>query len=188
MQQQEEATSEAKEYLTITLDNEQFALDINRVSEVLDLTQITRVPRMPDFVLGVINLRSNVVPVIDLRQKLGMESGERTKESCIVIVELEIEGEATKMGALTDSIDDVMGINPEQIAPPPRMGTNLRPEFIEGMVRLHEGEKFLIILDIEMILSSEELAVVKKAGEEQEGSEGYYQSGSREGEVTAEVQ
>ena len=165
--EQQETSTEAKEYLTITLDNEQFALDINKVSEVLDLTTITRVPRMPDFVLGVINLRSNVVPVIDLRQKLGMAPGERTKESCIVIVELQIEGEATKMGALTDSIDDVMGIDPGQIAPPPKMGTNLKPEFLQGMVRQNEEEKFLIILDIEMILSSEELAVVKRAGDEE---------------------
>ena len=167
--EQQETSTEAKEFLTITLDNEQFALDINKVSEVLDLTTITRVPRMPEFVLGVINLRSNVVPVIDLRQKLGMAPGERTKESCIVIVELEIEGEATKMGALTDSIDDVMGIDPEQIAPPPKMGTNLKPEFLQGMVRQNEEEKFLIILDIEMILSSEELAVVKKVSEQEKG-------------------
>ena len=167
--EKQETSTESKEYLTITLDNEQFALDINKVSEVLDLTTITRVPRMPDYVLGVINLRSNVVPVIDLRQKLGMAPGERTKESCIVIVELEIEGEATKMGALTDSIDDVMGIDPEQIAPPPKMGTNLKPEFLQGMVRQNEEEKFLIILDIEMILSSEELAVVKKVSEQEKG-------------------
>ena len=187
MQQQEGMATESKEYLTITLDNEQFALDINKVSEVLDLTSITRVPRMPDFVLGGINLRSNVVPVIDLRQKLGMETAERTKESCIVIVELEIEGEASKMGALTDSIDDVMGINPEQIAPPPKMGTNLRPEFIEGMVRQNEEEKFLIILDIEMILSSEELAVVKKAGEEEQGATEYYQSGPQDRETSADA-
>ncbi len=184
--EQQETSTEAKEYLTITLDNEQFALDINKVSEVLDLTTITRVPRMPDFVLGVINLRSNVVPVIDLRQKLGMPPGERTKESCIVIVELQIDGEPTKMGALTDSIDDVMGIDPEQIAPPPKMGTNLKPEFLQGMVRQDEEEKFLIILDIEMILSSEELAVVKRAGdEERKDAENQSESQSQSQEISA---
>ena len=164
--QDQEQQSEIQKYLTITLEQEQFALDINRVSEVLDVTSITKVPGMPDFVLGVIDLRGQVVPVIDLRKKLEMGTREQGEESCIVLIELQIEGESVKMGALTDSVDDVLEIESGSITPPPKMGTHLRPEFIQGMIRKEEEEKFIIVLDIEGILSSEEVHAVKETGEE----------------------
>ncbi len=151
------------QYLTFTLGEEDFALDISQVREVLNYTTITRVPRMPQFLSGVINLRGNVVPVIDLRMKLGMNAIKITSDSCIVIVEVFIDGEMTQMGALTDSVKEVIDLDPGQISPAPRLGTQIKSEFIKGMGTL--GEKFLIILDIDRILSDDELAMVIGMGE-----------------------
>ncbi len=151
------------QYLTFTLENEDFALDISQVREVLNIITITRVPRMPQFLSGVINLRGNVVPVIDLRLKLGMNAITKTVETCIVIVEVLIDNELTQMGALTDSVKEVIDLEPGQIAPPPKLGTKLKTEFIKGMGK--QGERFLIILDIDKILSDEEIAMAIRMGE-----------------------
>ena len=152
------------QYLTFILENENFALEINKVREVLDYTTITRVPRMPDFLRGVINLRGNVVPVIDLRLKLDMSAIEKTVDTCIVIVEIMIDGELTQVGALADSVKEVINLDPASIAPAPRIGTKLKNEFIKGMGQQEEG-RFLIILDIDRVLSEEELEVVKSSKE-----------------------
>ncbi len=146
------------QYLTFTLGEEIFALDISQVREVLNYTNITKVPRMPEFLRGVINLRGNVVPVIDLRLKLGMDAIKVTIDTCIVIVEMDIEGELTQMGALTDSVREVIDLDPRQIDPPPKLGTKLKTEFIKGMGKQDEG--FLIILDINRVLSDNELAII----------------------------
>ncbi|MDM8535514.1 chemotaxis protein CheW [Desulfobacterales bacterium HSG17] len=158
-----EINETAVQYLTFMLENENFALEITKVREVLDYTTITRVPRMPDFLRGVINLRGNVVPVIDLRLKLDMSSIEKTVDTCIVIVEIMIDGELTQVGALADSVKEVINLDPASIAPAPRIGTKLKNEFIKGMGQ-QEG-RFLIILDIDRVLSEEELEVVKNSGE-----------------------
>lgn len=154
-----EEMRETTQYLTFTLGDEDFALEITRVREVLDYTTITRVPRMPEFLRGVINLRGNVVPVVDLRLKLGMSAIHRTVDTCIVIVDIMIDGEMIQMGALADSVKEVIDLDPEQISPPPRLGTNLENRFIKGIGA--QDEKFLIILDIDTVLSTEELNIVK---------------------------
>jgi len=154
--------SGANQYLTFTLGEENFALEISKVREVLDYTTITRVPRMPDFLRGVINLRGNVVPVIDLRLKLGMNATEKNLDTCIVIAEIMIDGELTQVGALADSVKEVISLEAARISPPPRLGIKLRNEFIRGMGKLDEG--FLIILDIDKVLSEDELSVVKVSG------------------------
>lgn len=158
--------NDSNQYLTFTLGEEDYALEINKVSEVLDYMKITRVPRMPPFLRGVINLRGNVVPVIDLRLKLGMRAIQRTVDTCIVIVEVDMDGETVHMGALADSVKEVVALDPGQISPPPRFGMRLNTEFIQGMGR--QEEDFLIILDIDRVLSSEELAAVCEAGTESE--------------------
>ncbi len=149
------------QYLTFTLGDEDFALEIGKVREVLDFTTITKVPRMPDFLRGVINLRGNVVPVIDLRQKLGMGAIEQSVDTCIVIVEILIDDEMTQMGALADSVKEVTEINPEDISPPPKLGIKVNNAFIRGMGK--QEDKFLIILDIDKVLTNEELDLVQKA-------------------------
>lgn len=153
---------ESTQYLTFGLGEEEFALEIARVREVLDYTTITKVPRMPEFLRGVINLRGNVVPVVDLRLKLGMSAVQKTKDTCIVIVEIQMDGEQMQLGGLTDSVQEVIDLDPGQIEPAPRIGTKLNTEFIRGMGK--RDDRFLIILDIDRVLSSDELAVVQSSG------------------------
>ena len=117
---------------------------------------------MPDYLCGVINLRGNVVPVVDMRLKFGMSQTEKTIDTCVVIVEADLKGETTVMGALADSVHEVLDLAAGDIEPPPRMGTRLNTDFIKGMGR--QGEKFIIILDIDKVLSSDERALVASAG------------------------
>jgi purine-binding chemotaxis protein CheW len=149
----------ATQYLTFTLDDEVFALDIGKVREVLDYTTVTKVPQTPDFMRGVINLRGNVVPVVDMRLKFGMESTEKTVNTCIIIVEVAVDGETVILGAMADSVQEVLDLEADQIEPPPRIGTKMRTDFIRGMGK--RDEQFIIILDIDRIFSGEELAAVQ---------------------------
>lgn len=156
--------TETAQYLTFKLGDEVFALDISQVREVLDFTTVTKVPRTPDFMRGVINLRGNVVPVVDLKLKFGMPMTEKTVNTCTIITEVSIGGEKTVIGALADSVQEVIELDPESIEPPPKIGTRLRTEFIKGMGK--RNEQFIIILDIDTVFSEEELAIVEKAAEQ----------------------
>ena len=155
---------EANQYLTFKLDQEVFALDITQVREVLDLTDVTRVPRMPEFMRGVINLRGGVVPVVDLRLKFDMTVTENTVDTCIIIMEITLDGETTLLGALADSVQEVINLEPDQIEPPPKIGTRLESEFIKGMGK--KNDEFIIILDIDRVFSAEDLSVLQTAEEE----------------------
>ena len=152
---------ETTQYLTFKLDSEIFALDISKVREVLDFTSITRVPRTPDFMRGVINLRGTVVPVVDMKLKLGMSSTEKTINTCIIIVELELDGDIVVLGALADSVQEVIDLEPDNIEPPPRIGTGLNIEFIRGMGK--RDDSFIIILDIDKVFSVDEISLVQDA-------------------------
>jgi purine-binding chemotaxis protein CheW len=151
--------TETMQYLTFKLADEVFALDISRVREVLDKTSVTKVPQAPEFMLGVINLRGSVVPVVDMRLKFGMSRTETTVNTCIIIVEIEIDGEATVLGALVDSVQEVTDLDPHQIEPPPRMGTRLKSGFIKGMGK--RDNAFIIILNIDRVFTSDELAIAQ---------------------------
>ncbi len=151
--------TETSQYLTFKLEDEVFALDISKVREVLDFTVVAKVPQTPDFMLGVINLRGSVVPVVDMRLKFGMSATEATVNTCIIIVEIEIDGEITVLGALADSVQEVMDLDPDQVEPPPRIGTRLNTKFIKGMGK--QGENFIIILDIDKVFSADELAMTE---------------------------
>lgn len=153
-----ENTTETAQYLTFRLEEEVFALDISQVREVLDFTAITKVPRTPEFMRGVINLRGSVVPVVDMRLKFGMSRTEQTLSTCIIIVEINIDGDRLILGALADSVQEVIELGPGQIEPAPRIGTRLDTEFIKGMGK--RDEQFIIILDIDKIFSMDELASV----------------------------
>jgi len=150
---------ETDQYLTFKLDNEIYALNISHVREVLDYTKITRVPRMPEFMCGVINLRGGVVPVVDLRIKFGMHEKEKTVDTCIIIIEITIGEEQTLLGIMADSVQEVMNLEPDQIQPPPKIGTRLKTEFIRGMGK--KNDEFIIILECDKVFSSEELVVVQ---------------------------
>lgn len=155
----EEVLNDINQFLTFTLGKEIFALDIGTVREVLELTSITKIPRTPDFMRGVINLRGHAVPVVDMRMKMGMSQGEDTVDTCIIIVEIEFDGELTVMGALVDSVREVFEMMPDSIEPAPKMGAAVNAEYIKGMGR--QDEQFIIILEINKIFSAEELALVK---------------------------
>jgi len=151
--------TETSQYLTFKLDQETYALDITQVREVLDFSEVTKVPRMPDFMRGVINLRGGVVPVVDLRLKFGMTGTEKTIDTCIIIIDLAIEGENTLLGALADSVQEVMTMEPDQIVAAPKIGTRLNTEFIKGMGK--RNDEFVIIVDIDKVFSLDEVAVIQ---------------------------
>ena len=156
--------TETMQYLTFKLGEEIFALDIAKVREVLDFTSITKVPRTHEFMRGVINLRGSVVPVVDMRLKFGMTLTEKTVNTCIIIVEVTVDGERIILGTLADSVQEVLDLNPEQIEPAPKIGTRLKTDFIRGMGKRDTG--FIIILDVDRIFSAEELTLVQDAGED----------------------
>jgi purine-binding chemotaxis protein CheW len=143
------------QYLTFKLGEEIFALDVAEVREILDFTAVTKVPQTPPFMRGVINLRGSVVPVMDLRLKFGMSPTERTVNSCIIVVEMTMEGDTIVIGVLADAVQEVIDLEPEQIEPAPRIGTKLNMEFILGMGK-HNGI-FMMILDIDKIFQGADL-------------------------------
>ncbi|NTU42168.1 MAG: chemotaxis protein CheW [Nitrospirales bacterium] len=151
--------TETTQYLTFKLAEEVFALDVAKVREILDFTTVTRVPQAPEFMRGVINLRGSVVPVIDMRLKFGMERTEKTVNTCIVVVEVAFEGETTVLGALADSVQEVIELEPGQIEPTPRIGTQMKTDFIRGMGKQDGG--FVIILDIDKVFSLEDLTLLQ---------------------------
>jgi purine-binding chemotaxis protein CheW len=150
---------ETRQYLTFKLDEEIFAIDVAKVREVLDLTAITKIPRTPDFMSGVINLRGSVVPVVDLRLCFEMTKTNKTVNTCIVVVEVLLDGESTIIGALADSVEEVVDLEPEQIEPAPRIGTQVRTDFIRGMGK--RDTQFVMILDIDKVFSAEELGALQ---------------------------
>src|SRR5512146_748815 len=160
----EAGITETTQYLTFKLDDEVFALDITKVREVLDFTTVTKVPRTPEFMRGVINLRGSVVPVVDVRLKFGMTKTEKTVNTCVIIVEVAVDNETTVLGALADSVQEVLDLEPDHIEPAPKIGTRLNTEFIKGMGK--RDSNFIIILDVDKIFSTDELALVQETREE----------------------
>jgi purine-binding chemotaxis protein CheW len=148
------------EYLTFMLADELYAVNVSNIKEVLGVPWITRVPRMPEFMNGVINLRGNVVPVLDLRQKFGLGATSITIDTGIIVTEVEdvfddSEDECFTIGIFGDKVQQVITIDPSMIEPPPRIGVAIDTDFIVGMGRLDDG--FVIILNIDKILSEGEL-------------------------------
>jgi len=156
--------TEAGQYLTFKLGEEIFALNVGQVREVLDLTAITKVPGTPDFMRGVINVRGSVVPVMDLRLKFGLSRTENTLDTRIIVMELSLEGEVVVLGTLADSVNEVIDLEPNQIEPPPKIGMRWRTEFIKGIGK--RNDLFIIILDIDRVFSTDELAILDSVSEE----------------------
>jgi purine-binding chemotaxis protein CheW len=150
--------TEMRQYLTFKLADETFAVDVAKVREILEVTTITRMPRVPEYMCGVINLRGSVVPVIDLKQKLGMVATDRTVDTCIILVEVSQGGETVVLGALADSVQEVFELEPENIEPAPKIGVGLDTDFIQGMGK--HNDQFMMILDIDRVFIDEALNVV----------------------------
>ena len=154
-------TDETVQYLTFSLDEEVFAIDVAKVREILDYTQAMRVPGAPEFMRGIVNVRGNVIPVVDMRLKFGMSKTERTVNTCIVVMEVDVEGETTVLGALVDSVQEVFELEHDHVEPPPKMGTRWRTQFIKGIGK--RNDHLIIILDIDMVFSLDELTQTERA-------------------------
>lgn len=153
--------TETAQYMTFKLGDELFAINVSQVREVLELSQITKVPTAPDYMRGVVNVRGKSIPVVDLRLKFGLPKGDETVHTRIVVMELELDGESTVIGGVADSVHEVIELEPSQINPAPRIAMRWRTDLIQGMGR--RGEDFIIILDINAVFSSEERALVSEA-------------------------
>lgn len=145
----------ASQFLTFRLDQELFAIEVSRVREVLEFSTITKVPGTPSFMRGVINLRGNVVPVVDLRLKLGLGPTQMTVETCVVIAEIAVDGESTVLGALVDAVQEVIDLDTSQVAPPPRIGKQIDSSAIRAMGK--REDRFVMILDLDRVFTSQEL-------------------------------
>jgi purine-binding chemotaxis protein CheW len=141
---------EQPQYLTFHVAGEEYAAPILQVKEIIEFGTVTKVPTMPEFVRGVINLRGSVVPVVDLAAKLGLPLTNVTRLSCIVIAEVMIDGEETVVGVLVDAMGQVIDLPPKDIEKPPAFGTRARADCLRGMGKL--GNKFVMILDLETVL------------------------------------
>jgi purine-binding chemotaxis protein CheW len=149
------------QYLTFRLDSELFAIDIARVREVLEFSSATKVPCTPDYMRGVINLRGNVVPVVDMRIKLGMPTTAQTVDTCVIITEVGIDGGKVVVGALVDSVQEVLDIDSANILPPPQMGSRVDASVLHGMGR--RDDEFVIILNLDMVFPQEDLRLTVAA-------------------------
>jgi purine-binding chemotaxis protein CheW len=147
-----------QQYLTFFLADEEYAINIQRVKEIIEYTTVTKVPKVPGWIRGVINLRGNVVPIVDLTVRFGLEERPVTKTTCIVIVEVEQDSERTVMGVIADAVNQVIDLAPKDIEEPPAFGTRVRLEYLFGMGKL--GKKFALILNIDSVLSNTELLTV----------------------------
>jgi len=147
---------ELDQYLSFTIGDEIYALDIMKVREVLLYSKITKVPCTPDYMLGVINLRGSIVPVIDVGLKFGMMNNQKITRKCIIIIEVIIEKEELVIGALVDAVQEVFELESSLIEPPPKFATTLHADFITGMGKY--DDKLIIILDINKMFSSDEMS------------------------------
>lgn len=156
-----ETSAKVYTYLSFKLKDELFAADVSKVLTILELKPITKVPNSPDYMSGVINLRGNVLPVINMRTKFGMPKAEYTTETCIIVLNVDIEEETVQLGILVDAVDEVIEIGENEIAESPTIGTKYKTEFIQGMYKLDQG--FIMLLNIDLIFKSEELIMAKEA-------------------------
>jgi purine-binding chemotaxis protein CheW len=146
----------AGKYLTFRLANEEYGIPILTVVEIIKMMEVTPVPRTPSFVRGVVNLRGKVIPVVELREKFGMEHTEDTDETCIIVVKLGSDDSDLVMGIIIDTVSEVLDIQAQQIEPAPEFGSTCDTEFILGMAKA--GAQVKILIDINRVLSREELS------------------------------
>ena len=150
-----ETDQNVQQYLTFLIGGEEYAVSLLKVKEIIEYDVVTEIPKTPDWVRGVINLRGNVVPVIDLAVKFRLPASVAGKLTCIVITEVESEGEATVMGIMADAVRQVIDLKPEDVEVPPSFGTRVKVDYLLGMAR--SGKKFCLLLDTERVLSTDEL-------------------------------
>jgi purine-binding chemotaxis protein CheW len=148
-------------YLTFILDNEDYGIGILKIKEIIGVMPITPIPRTPEFLRGVINLRGKVIPVVDLRLKFDMKAIDYTERTCIIVVETEGQTGTIMIGIVVDSVSEVLNIKGEDIDDTPAFGTKVNTDYILGMAKMGGGVK--ILLDIDKVLTGEDIAVLEKA-------------------------
>lgn len=158
--------SKINSYLSFKLGEEEFAAHVGKVLNILEMTRITEVPRAPEYMKGVINLRGTVLPVIDTRIKFGMTPTVYTPNTCIIVLDIEMDGESIHVGALVDAVQAVLEIDRGTIMPPPSIGSKYKSEFIDGVANI--DEKFIMILNMDSVFSADELTSLKVKTDETE--------------------
>jgi purine-binding chemotaxis protein CheW len=148
-------------YLTFCMADEEYGIGILKIKEIIGMMPITSVPRTPEFVKGVINLRGKVIPVIDLRLRFGMDAIDYTERTCIIVVEVDGQAGTVQIGIVVDSVSEVLNIKGEDIEETPTFGAKLNTNYILGMAKMEGGVK--ILLDIDKVLNSDELSLLEKA-------------------------
>ena len=152
-------------YLTFKLGEENFAVHVNNVLNILEMKEITRIPKSPEYMKGVINLRGSVLPVIDTRLKLDMTATDITQNTCIVVIDLELNGEKIYFGSIVDQVEAVHQIPDDKIQPVPELSNNLNSRFLKGITYL--DDQFILILDIVKLLSDEDMNNISEIYTEQ---------------------
>lgn len=163
------AEEDQQQYLTFMLSGETYAMGILAIKEIIEYGNLTEVPRMPQFIRGVINLRGSVVPVIDLSSRFGKQATSVTRRTCIVIIEVATGNETQDVGVMVDAVNAVLEIPPQEIEPPPTFGANIRADFINGMGKVNG--KFVIILNIQHVLSVDEMGALANAANTETSTE-----------------
>ncbi len=153
--------AESNSYLSFKVGGELFAAHVSKVLNILELEKITKVPQAPDYMLGVINLRGSVLPVVDSRIKFGMPVNDIKDGNCIVVNEIQLDSETVKVGALVDSVEEVMEVEQKDILDPPSIGKRYHTEFISGVVK--KDENFIMILDMNKVYSIEEVSIFNES-------------------------
>lgn len=152
----------AGKYLTFLLGNEEYGIEILKVQEIIQMQKVTKVPKAPDFVRGVINLRGKVIPVVELRKKFGMEPQDDTEKTCIIVVMILAGDHSVTMGIIIDEVKEVLDIKAGNIEETPSFGASIETDFIMGIGKL--GENVKMLLDIDKVLSTAELSSISKIG------------------------
>lgn len=171
MEESMQADKSLAQYLSFVLDGEVFAISVASIREIIDSSSVTRIPKMPEFMCGVINLRGSVVPVVDMCVKFDIGRVEPSVDNCIVVIEVRVDGEITVVGALVDAVQEVFEIEVSQLEPAPKMGTRLDTSFIEGIAR--RDDALVIVLNPDRVFSLVELDETRLAsGSPAEETEG----------------
>lgn len=152
-------SSSSNSYLSFKVGEELFSAHVSKVLNILEMTKITKVPKAPPYMLGVINLRGTVLPVIDTRIKFDMPVTDYTSDTCIIVSEIQMDGEIVHVGALVDSVQEVLEISKDEILPPPSIGNRYRTDFIQGVMNVNE--EFIMLLDMDKVFSTEEVLSLK---------------------------
>lgn len=155
-------------YLTFQLGKELFASHVSKIESIIEVPAFTKIPQTPSYMKGIMNLRGKALPVFDTRMKFGMTATEMNDNTCVLVLDINIEGETVAIGALVDTVQEVLEIDEKEILPLPGVGDKYQTEFIKGVVK--SNENFIMLLDMDLIFSSEELENLSSQIKELAGS------------------